>query len=217
MVSGETTDFFRDDVSESDSSHEQWSSPRYLASPLPAPRAMVSTHGAGSRTKADHQPGGAGAVMTPGQEPLVRPAAEPPESGSDAHNATDPMKLLSQLAAQFQIQQQQQAAERRLQQERQAHTDGMMLKLMEQMMHLQSPNLTPLPPQAYHPGRTEPSVPASVRQCPPVFCPPLLLPEERNSGYAGPASPPPDARGGSPTPTSPGSGGTDLHKHCSFS
>ena len=184
---------------------------------------MAYAHGAGSRTKADHKPGGAGAVVTPGHEPLVRPAAEPPESGSAAPSATDPMKLLSQLAAQFQIQQEQQAAERRLQQERQAQTDGMMHKLMEQMIQLQSTNVTSLPPKVNQPRRTEinippvlshstfpppstsvhqhPPVPASVRQGPPVFCPPPVLPEERMGGYAGPGSPPPDARGGSPTTT----------------
>ena len=120
VVSGETKDFFRDDASESESSREQWSSPRYLGSTVPAPRTMAQAHGAGSRTKADHKPGGAGAVANPGHEPQVQPAAEPPESGSAAPSATDPMKLLSQLAAQFQVQQEQQAAERRFQQEQQA-------------------------------------------------------------------------------------------------
>ena len=123
VVSGETTDFFRDDASESESSREQWSSPRYLASPVPAPRTVAGVHGAGSRTRADHEPVGSGPVLTPGHGPTVRQAAEPPDYGSAAPTATDPIKLLSQLASQFQIQQEQQAAERRLQQERQAQTD----------------------------------------------------------------------------------------------
>ena len=212
VVSGETTDFFRDDASESESSREQWSSPRYLASPVPAPRTVAGVHGAGSRTRADHEPGGSGPVLTPGHGPPVRQAAEPPDSGSAAPTATDPIKLLSQLAAQFQIQQKQQAEERRLQQERQAQTDGMMHKLMENMIQLQSPNVTSLPPKVNQPRRTEINIPPmlspstlpppstsvlqhpTVRQAPPVFCPPPVLPEERMGGYAGPGSPPPDAR-----------------------
>ena len=209
VVSGETTDFFRDDASESESSREQWSSPRYLGSPVPAPRTMAQVHGASSRTKADHKPGGAGAVATPGHEPQVRPAAEPPESGSAAPSATDPMKLLSQLAAQFQVQQEQQA--------------GMMHQLMEKMMLLQSPNVTSLPPKVNQPRRTEMNAPqapshstappvstrvhqgpplsASVRQGPPAFSPPPVSPEERMGGYAGPVSPLPEGRGVSPTTT----------------
>jgi hypothetical protein len=52
------------------------------------------------------------------------------------------MELLSQLAAQLQIQQQEQIAERRVQKERQAKTDDMMRKLMEKVVYLQTPNLT---------------------------------------------------------------------------
>ena len=133
VVSGETADFFRDDVSESASSREQWSSPRYVASPVPVPRAVAPTQVAGGRT---------GAVATPGHQPLARPAAEPPESGADVQTATDTTELLSQLAAQLQIQQQEQIAERRVQQEWQAKTDDMMRKLMEKVVHLQTPNLT---------------------------------------------------------------------------
>ena len=99
VVSGETEDFFRDEVSESASSHQQWSSPRYAASPepaaaspVPAPGAAVPTQRAGGRT---------GAVATPRNQPLARPAAEPPESGAEAQPATDDMELISQLVAQL--------------------------------------------------------------------------------------------------------------------
>ena len=207
VVSRETADFFRDDISESASSREQWSSPRYVASPVPVPRAVAPTQVAGGRT---------GAVATPAHQPLARPAAEPPETGADAQPATDTMELLSQLAAQHQIQQQEQIAERRVQQERQAKTDDMMRKLMEKVVYLQTPNLNSQSPHVNRPRMTGPLALSSVRHGPSYFCPPPLVPEERRGAYTGPPSPPPDPRGGSPT-TTPGSDETGLHKPSCFS
>ena len=79
VVSGETTNFFRNDASESESSRTQWSSPRYVASPVSAPRTVAQA----GRTKADHKPSEvvpsrAEVVATPGHEPHGRPVAEPP-------------------------------------------------------------------------------------------------------------------------------------------
>ena len=98
VVSGETADFCHEtvDASESESRRTQWSSPAYLASPLPVPRTVAQVHGASSRPTADHKPS---VAATPGHRPPVRPAAELHEAVSAAFRPPDPMNLLSQLAA----------------------------------------------------------------------------------------------------------------------
>ena len=76
VVSGETADFFRDEVSESASSHQQWSSPQYEASlepaaasprpgPKPSPRPGPSPASAPSPSPA---PVAAPAAPAPGDE-----------------------------------------------------------------------------------------------------------------------------------------------------
>ena len=180
VVSGQTDDFYGDEVSESASSHRQWSSPRYAdspepaaASPVPAPRAAVPTQRAGGRT---------GAVATPRNQPLERPTAEPPESGAAAQPATDNTGLMNQFAAQLQFQR-----------EKQEKSDDMMHKMM--MMMTQTQNLILQSPHVDRPMMT------GVRHGPSDDRPPSLVPEERREAHAGPPSPPPHSRRGSPTST----------------
>ena len=180
VVSGQTDDFFGDEVSESASSHQQWSSPRYVdspepaaASPVPAPRAAVPTQRAGGRT---------GAVATPRNQPLERPTAEPPEPGAAAQPATNNTELMKQFTAQLQ-----------LQREKQEKSDDMMHKMM--MMMTQTQNLILQSPHVDRPMMT------GVRHGPSDDRPPSLVPEERREAHAGPPSPPPHSRRGSPTST----------------
>ena len=86
--------------------------------------------------------------------------AKPAKPGADAQTATDTMELLIQLAAQLQIQQQEQVAERRFQQERQAKTDDKMRELMEKVVHLQTPNPPAPPPPLFLPSPCCPAKPA---------------------------------------------------------
>ena len=65
----------------------------------------------------------------------------------------------------------------RVQQERQAKTDDMMRKLMEKVVHLQTPNLTSQSPHVNRPRMTELLAPSSVRHGPSDFRPPSLVPE----------------------------------------
>ena len=123
VLSRETASQFREtvDTSEYQSNRTQGSSPAYLASPVP--RTVAQIHGDSNRPIADLEPGQVGLhaaqAVAPGQKPPVQPAAELHEAVSAAFLPPDPMKLFSQLQQQFLMQQEQQATERRFQQERQ--------------------------------------------------------------------------------------------------
>ena len=124
---GESLEGFHEPVDNSEDSRTQWSSPIYAATPSPVPVTVAQIHGASNRQTVDHKvseaaPDGvgirAGQTAAPGHRPQVQPAVRLQEAVSAAFRPPDPMKLLSQLATQFQMQQEQQAMERRFQQER---------------------------------------------------------------------------------------------------